>query len=361
MKLLDLLLLSFTWTPTSPFTWFPPGGGARRFITLEAAAARGDDGGEPSRTATESGTGASSLGSSSPSTTTTTTTTTTVLAAHREIVSAMHQAVHERTRRWHACERAARRMEQHLEAHAGDGLVPAPREWTVYIAAWGAAQRPDKALAVLAEAEAEMARREREAGAAAGAGQQQREPPEEIRPKAVYGAAVAACCQGGRLEDALRLLDAMRARGCPPDAREWGAVLSALCSSSGSGSGSGSGATNSRQQPRQHQHQRQHRHQGPRVPASSSSSDPDAGLRLARRALQSALERGELSPDDSVVHTTNFAIILNSEAAATSAAGALRVSLRRCGRCGGRRCWRRTRVSARSWRRAPGSSEGGGV
>ena len=75
--------------------------------------------------------------------------------AHRQIVSNMHHAVHERPRRWRSCEAAARRMEEHL---AATGIVPGPREWTVYIAAWGAAHRADKALAVLADADAEINR-----------------------------------------------------------------------------------------------------------------------------------------------------------------------------------------------------------
>ena len=99
------------------------------------------------------------------------------LAEHHAVVKSLHHAVHKRPRHNRAVEQAAQRMEQHL---ATTGLLPQPREWTLYIAAWGAAGQPDKALEVLSCAENEMARGSDEEGA--------------INPKAIYGAAVSACC-----------------------------------------------------------------------------------------------------------------------------------------------------------------------
>ena len=129
------------------------------------------------------------------------------LAKHHTIVKSLHHAVHKRPRHNRAVEQAAQRMEQHL---ATTGLLPQPREWTLYIAAWGAAGQPDKALEVLSCAENEMARGSDEEGA--------------INPKAIYGAAVSACCQSERLVEALQLLDRMRTIGYPPDVARMGRI-----------------------------------------------------------------------------------------------------------------------------------------
>ena len=135
------------------------------------------------------------------------------LAEHRAIVKSLHHAIHKRPRHNRAVQQAAQRMEQHL---ATTSLLPQPQEWTLYIAAWGAAGQPDKALEVLSRVEKEMVRTSDEKDA--------------INPKAIYGAAVSACCQSARLVEAFQLLDRMRTIGYPPDVREWGAFLTALCS-----------------------------------------------------------------------------------------------------------------------------------
>ena len=97
-----------------------------------------------------------------------------------------------------------------------------PKEWTLSITCWGAAGRPDKALEALRRVKAVMERAE---GIESGQQQQQQKPhnkelnfaagagaarcasggvgaagvnvAQKFRPKALYGAAVMACCCRG--------------------------------------------------------------------------------------------------------------------------------------------------------------------
>lgn len=129
------------------------------------------------------------------------------------LMSALNKAVHARPKRPQTCEAAVQAVETYL---ASRGKQPHPKEWTMLISGWGAAQRPDQALRCLSQAEVEMARHEQppspSPSPSLGVVASQ---PGGIRPKAVLGAAVGALCSCGDIEGAKSLLQV-------PIARPWG-------------------------------------------------------------------------------------------------------------------------------------------
>jgi hypothetical protein len=128
--------------------------------------------------------------------------------------------VHPRPKRPRTCEAAAKAAEQFL---AAAGERPRPKEWTLLISAWGAAQRPDQALRCLGQAEAELARQSQlprpqpPQTEAQGEGVQEgrdeiearRVDYSRMRPKPVYGAAVGALCACGDVDGAAKLLQVL--------------------------------------------------------------------------------------------------------------------------------------------------------